>query len=328
MMRVARPTILSSRTLNRLILAVGAVLVVGTIAIVGLYVTDRFHPAVPAIIDQRTVQLEEAVRKDPQNLNIRLQLAGAYTVAQRYDDALAQYNTVLKAEPQFKSALLGRGQVLALKSDNDNAAKDFQAVIDMAKSGEFAAEDTELAAAYYGLGAIRLAQGKAQDATTLLVALGITKTDADTLNLLGAAFLQTGQTAKSIEALRGAVMFVPTTWPDPYATLAKAYAAANQPAEAAWATAMVELAKKQTDDAIAALKPLATGPAAADAKVGLGLAMEAKGDLAAAADWYRQALAINPGDFSAQAGLARATSSTNPHPSIAAPSAMPAGQGS
>lgn len=324
MMRLARPATMSGRTLNRLILAVLAVLVVGGVAIAALYVTDRYRTPAPAIIDQRTTQLEAAVRKSPQDLTARLQLAGAYTAGQRYDDALSQYNVVLQAQPQFKSALLGRGQVLALKNDQDGAAKDFQAVIDLAKGGEFAAEDTELAQAYYGLGAIRLAQGKAQEALTLLKsALVISKTDADTLNLLGQAFLQTGDTAHSIEALRGAVLFVPTDWPDPYSTLAKAYSAANQPDEAGWATAMALLANKETDQAIAALKPLTSGQAATDAKVGLGLAMEAKGDLAAAADWYKQALAADPQNFSAQAGLGRVTSGTNPHPSLAVPSANP-----
>ncbi len=332
MMKVARPSTMSNRTLNRLILAVVAILIIGGVAVVALYVTDRYRPAAPTIVDQRTTQLEAAVRKTPEDLSLRLQLAGAYSAAQRYDDALSQYNVVLQSKPQFKSALLGRGQVLDLKGDKDGAAKDFQAVVDLAKNGEFAAEDNELAQADYGLGEIRLGQGKAEDAVTLLkAALAITKTDADTLNLLGQAFLQVGDTAHSIEALRGAVLFVPTNWPDPYATLAKAYTAANQPDEAAWATAMVSLANKQTDNAIATLKPLASGPAATDAKVGLGLAMEAKGDLAGAVGWYKQAIVADPQNFSAQAGLARVTSTNNPHPSIAAPSlapsASPAGQG-
>ena len=328
MTRVARPSTMSDRTLNRLILAVVAILVIGGIAIAVVYVTDRYRPAGPTLVDRQITTFEEAIRKDPENLNVRLQLAGAYTVAKRYDDALDQFNTVLKAKPEFKSALIGRGQVLELKGDLDAAAKDFQTVIDLAKANEFAAEDTELAAAYYGLGDIRLRQGNAKDAVTALSAsLAISQTDADTLNLLGAAYLGTGDTAKSIEKLRTAVMFVPTGWPDPYATLAKAYTAAKQPEEAAWATAMAALAGKQTDQAITALTPLTTGPASADAKVGLGLATEAKGDMIAAADWYRQALAAKPDDFSAQAGLARVTSSGNPHPSLAMPSA-PASQGS
>ncbi len=326
MTKVARPPTFNDRTLNRLLLALVAILAVGGVAFAVFYVTDRNRPTGPTLVERQTTQFEEAIRKDPQNLNVRLQLAGAYTVAQRYDDALEQYNTVLKAKPQFKSALLGRGETLKLKGDTAGAAKDFQAVIDLAKDGEFAAEDNELARAYYWLGDLRLAQGKAKDAVDLLLAsLAITRTDADALNRIGAAFLETGETAKSIEALRAAVMFVPTGWAEPYQTLSKTYAAAKQPEEAAWATAMAALAERRIDEAIAGLKPLTKGPASTDAKIGLGLAMEATGDVPAAADWYRQALIDRPDDFSAQAGLARSTSSKNPHASPALPSAPTTG---
>jgi tetratricopeptide (TPR) repeat protein len=324
MTRVARPATITNRTLNRLILLVGAILVIGVVAIVALYAIDRYRPAGPTMVDRQVVILEDAVRKDPQNLNVRLQLAGAYTVAERYDDALSQYNTVLGAAPNFESALLGRAQLYVTMGNTADAQKDFQTLIDGAASGEFAEEDVQLGQAYYGMAEIKLQQGDAQAAVGLVEsALKSNAADADTLNLAGTVYVAAGDPAKAVSALRNAVTFVPTGWADPYQTLAKAYTAENQPDEAAWASAMVQLANGDTDGAVAALTPLSMSAAAADADTGLGLAMEAKGDLASAADWYRKALALDAGNYTATAGLGRATGGGDPHPSMAAPSTEP-----
>ena len=146
-------------------------------------------------------------------------------------------------------------------------------------------------------------------------------TDADTLALVGSSYLATGDTKNAINYLRQALMFVPAGWPDPYTTLAKAYTTAGQPEEAAWAGAMVDFANKDYDKAISELTPLASGPAAADAETGLGLALEGKGDMAGAAGWYRKAVAADPNNFTATSGLGRTTNSGNPHPSLALPGA-------
>lgn len=324
MLKVARPTTMSNKTLNRLIIAAGAILVIGVVAIAGFYAVDRFRPAGPSMVDRQVTILEDAVRKDPQNLNVRLQLAGAYTVAKRYDAAFAQYDIVLKAAPSFESALLGRGQLLQTTGDTAGAVKDFQALIDAAASGEFATEDAELGQAYFGLAEIKLQQGDAQAAVSLVEsALKSNSADADTLNLAGSAYLAAGDTTTAISSLRKAVTFVPTGWAEPYRTLGEAYKAAGQTAEVAWAAGMVLLANGDNDGAVTALMPLASGAAAGDAETGLGLAMEAKGDSATASDWYRKALAVDPSNYTATAGLGRTTGAANPHPSMALPSTAP-----
>ncbi len=306
MQRAASRATISDRSLNRLIVAFAAVLVIGVLAFTAFYLSDRFIPHGTDVVDRQTAMLEAAVRQQPNNVNARLQLAGAYTAGKRYQDAIGQFNTVLTMQPNYKSALLGRGEAYQLQGTLDKAAADFQAVIDIARGGEFAAEDTELTQAYYSLGAVDLALGKPAAAITpLLAALANNKTDSDTLDLLGQAYTATGQTANAIEALRAAVSFVPTGWADPYTTLAKAYSNAGQPEEAAWANAMAMLANKQIDQAIASLKGLTSGPAAIDAKIGMGLALELSNDPQGAADWYRQALAARPSDLIAQGGLSR-----------------------
>lgn len=320
MTRVARPPAVSARTLNRLILLVFAAIVVLVVAFAALYANDWWRPAGPTMAERQIALFEAEVRKDPQNLNVRLQLAGAYQAANRNDDALAQYNAVLEVQPDHKTALLGRAQLLVQRGDTAGASRDFQAVIDGATGGEFSGLDVQLGQAYFGLAKIKLAAGDAKTALTLSQsAVKIMSTDADTLALVGSAYLATGDAKNAITYLRQAVMFVPTGWSDPYTTLAKAYTTAGQGEEAAWASAMADLANKETDKAVTELTPLATGPAAADAQAGLGLAMEAKGDQAAAAVWYRKAVAADPNNYTATSGLARVTNGANPHPSMGMP---------
>jgi tetratricopeptide (TPR) repeat protein len=324
MTRVARPTAVSGRTLNRLILLVFAAIVLLLVGFVALYANDWWRPAGPSMAERQMATFEEAVRKDPQNLNVRLQLAGAYQAANRNDDALAQYNAVLQVQPDHKSGLLGRGQLLQLRGDEAGAAKDFQKIVDDAKAGEFSPLDVQLGQAYFGLAKIKLDAGDAQTSLALSQeALKIMPSDADTLALVGAAYLATGDSKDAIANLRQAVMFVPTGWGDPYTTLGKAYAAAGQAEEAAWANAMAVLAVKDTDKAISELTPLTSGPAAADAETGLGLAFEAKGDMSGAADWYRKAVALDASNFTATAGLGRTTNSGNPHPTMGLPTPSP-----
>lgn len=322
MMRVARPTATSGRMLNRLILLVLAAVVLLAVGLVALYASDWWRPAGPSMADRQIALFEDEVRKDPKNLNVRLQLAGAYQAANRNDDALTQYNAVLTAQPDYKSALLGRGQLLLLRGDAAGAAKDFQVIVDGAQGGEFSPLDVQLGQAYYGLAKIKLQAGDGAAALDLSQqALKIMATDADTLLLVGQAYLATGDTKNAISNIRQALMFVPTGWPDPYAALATAYTSAGQPEEAAWATAMVDFANKDYDKAISALTPLASGPAAGDAQTSLGLAYEGKGDMDSAAEWYRKAVAADPNNFTATSGLGRATNSGNPHPSLAMPGA-------
>jgi tetratricopeptide (TPR) repeat protein len=165
--------------------------------------------------------------------------------------------------------------------------------------------DLTLEAAYYGLGSIALQQSRPADAIAFLEkALAIKRSDADAQYLLGKALLANGETDDAITVLRATVVFVPVGWADPYATLAEAYTAAGDAAEAAWASAMAGLAAGDTG-AEAGLLALTDGPAALDAAIGLGLLYETRGDNADAVTWYERALALDPGNSAARLGMSR-----------------------
>ena len=137
---------------------------------------------------------------------------------------------------------------------------------------------------------------------TLEKALAIDGGDADSLYALGTALVQTGEPDQAVQVLRLAVAFVPTGWCDPYQRLGEAYTALNQAAGVTWASGMVSFCDGRFDEAATTLKSLTTGTMKADALLGLALVTSTQGDNAAAIDYYRQVLALDPTNQSAAIG--------------------------
>jgi tetratricopeptide (TPR) repeat protein len=306
MSRVTSLTSMSDQQLNRWIKRIALLFVVVLVAFVAFYAVDRFRLPQAPIVDQKMTALEEAVRTKPEDLSSRGQLADMYVVKGRYADAIAQYDMILKTGKFGPLAHLGRGEANRLSGQLDAAAGDYAAVIDSLKDSEMAATDPRLQSAYFGLGSVLMTQDRAADAIDPLIkAIAIKRSDADALNLLGSAYLKTGDATKAIVALNQAIAYVPSGWAEPYTTLAAAYKAAGDGAHAEWATAMAELATGQVGSAEARLKGIADGPTGLDAAIGLGVLYETQGDTASAAQWYAKALAINPKNASALLGMGR-----------------------
>jgi tetratricopeptide (TPR) repeat protein len=198
-------------------------------------------------------------------------------------------------------------------------------VVDIAKTGEMANVDPGLEAAYYGLGSIALAQNRPKDAIEPLTnAVAIVRTDADALYSLGTAYLLTDDADKAIDLLRRAIALVPAGWAEPYQRLSEAYDKQGNAAYATWAKAMAALTTGDLATAETSLKSITTGPAAVDALIGLAVLEETRGDSAAAASWYGQALDKDPQNVVAQLGLARVRAIAAPpsnHPALPSPTA-------
>jgi tetratricopeptide (TPR) repeat protein len=304
MLKVARPTTISDRTVNRLILVAGLALLLGTAAFAVFYWSDRQVASTPPIADQAIAQAEAAVKANPQDLAARDYLAAAYVSAKRTQDGIDQFTQVLKVDAKDRPALLGRGIAYINSGQLDAAATDFQKFIADNGTGEMAKTDPQLEQAYYELGVVQLKQGKASDAvTTLQKGLAIDAGDADALYTLGSALVQTGDDAKAISALKLAASFVPVGWCDPYQQLAKAYTGAGSAEGIAWANGMAAFCQGQLAQAQAALKPLTTGPMKVDALMGLGYVAAQQGDNAGAAGYFDQVLKLDPSNQSAAIAL-------------------------
>ena len=304
--RLVRLPSLPDGLVNRLILASVLVLVIGVPVFGAYYVLDRNVDAGPSLVERQLASAVDAVRQQPNSVPRRLALGAAYGAANRLGDALAQYDEVLKVEPDNRTALLGRGDALVTKGDLDGAAAAFQKIVDDSKGGEFAPVDPQLEQAYYSLGSIALKRDGAANAVPFLeAAVKIEPTDADAWYLLGTAYLGTGASQRAADALRRAVLFVPTGWCEPYARLAEAETALSHPPQAEYAGAMVDFCQKRLSDAQRRLERLVSGPVAVDALLGLGMIAEAQEDRDAAVADYRRVLALDAKNFNALEGLAR-----------------------
>lgn len=329
MFRVTSLAEMPDAQLNRWIKRLALVLLIGVVGFIAFYAVDRFRAPAAPLVDRETAAMEQAVRDDPTDLAARGRLADLYLAADRYDDAIAQYSEIIKTGKADEQAYVSRGLAYQFKGDLDAAGSDFAQVVEIAGDLEMANVDPMLQTAYYGLGWIALQQARPDDAVDNLVkALAIKRTDADTMNLLGQAYVQTGQPAKAVEQLRNAILFVPTGWADPYQGLADAYAATGDTAEAEWASAMAQAmnvlvgGQGDTSAAEARLEAIADGDAALDARIGLGLLAEVRGDNTAATEWYQRALELDGESTAAQLGLSRVSTGTQGHPDVmASPSA-------
>jgi tetratricopeptide (TPR) repeat protein len=317
MSRVTSLAAIPDAQLNRWIRRLALLLLVGIIAFVAFYVVDRYRAPTASIVNREMAAMEDAVRADPTDIASRGRLADLYLAANRYDDAIAQYTEIIKTGKQDEAAYVSRGLAYQEKGDLDAAAADFTKVVELAGDTELAVVDPMLQTAHYGLGAIALKQDRAQEAVDeLLKALAINRSDADTMNLLGAAYVKLGTPEKAIEPLRQAILFVPIGWADPYQTLADAYAAMGETEEAEWAGAMAAWQSGDPGGATAQLEAIADGKAALDARIGLGLLAETAGEPATAADWYQKALDLDASNKAAQLGLSRASGGTDGHPDV------------
>lgn len=283
-----------------------AAVVVGIVIVGVIYYLDQHATTGPTLLERQTTSAEDAVRKTPNNVGLRLQLAEIYRVADKPDKALEQYEAVLKVESGHRVALLGRAEILAAKGNLTQAKSSFKKVIGKSGGQEFSSVDPQLASAYYGLGSIALRENRTKDAVRALAkAIRIEPTDSDTLYLLGVASLQAGHPGRAVKAFRQAVLFVPTGWCEPYDKLSAAYTALGRRQHAEYAGAMVDFCKQRPAEAERRLKPLTSGPAEVDAMLGLGMIAEAQSDRKGAIRWYRKVVAADAANFTARSGLSR-----------------------
>jgi tetratricopeptide (TPR) repeat protein len=301
-----RSTSVPDRTSSRLPRLLTLVLVVGMLAFGVFYYQDQHVNAGPTLTGRQIEGAEAAVKKTPNNLAVRLQLAAAYLQDKRPDDALTQYDVILTADKANRQALLGRGHILIVKGDLKAAAAAYHKITDVALKGEFAGADPQAQEAHYWLGQIAVTQGNTKVAITeLQAALKIDKTDSDALYQLGLARLKEGSTQLAVESFKQALMFVPMGWCEPYTQLNVAYGKLGNAPEATYAGAMAIFCHKKTVEAKNQLNTLTAGPVKVDALLGLGLIAETESSNPEAITWYQKVLKVDPKNANAISSLTR-----------------------
>ena len=79
-----------------------------------------------AMLDQATAQLQEAIKKDPKDLNSIVSLANVYYDAQQYPQAIQYYKRALEIEPNSADVITDLGTAYWYTGDADKAIAHFE----------------------------------------------------------------------------------------------------------------------------------------------------------------------------------------------------------
>ncbi|MBV2167140.1 MAG: tetratricopeptide repeat protein, partial [Bdellovibrio sp.] len=106
------------------------------------------------LISESLTQAEEAVSKDPKNVDAYLLLGGLYSSLKMYPKAMDQYTKVMKLQPENTEAPLYIGALYSEQKQYDKAVKYFESLV---KNADYA---TPYLAHYY-IGRVRMDQPEA-----------------------------------------------------------------------------------------------------------------------------------------------------------------------
>ena len=296
-----------SNQLVRIIILAGVLLVLLAVAFGSYYYFDRYYsPDQPEVQEMNVAQAEQAVRDNPQDVEKRLALAETYMFATQFEEAIAQVNQVLIADPESQRAWLVLGVSSTSLGKPADAIEPLTKFINARKDEEMPGLDKSLQAAAYYLGESYLQLGRPQEAIEPLTqAVNWSMTDADSMYKLGMAYLAVQDYPKAIEMFESATAFVPN-YLEAYQAMAQAYDAEGKPEYGDFARGMAAYANKDYQTAVDLLLKAAQAlPDFPMVYAGLGLAYEGLGDLQAAMEAYHSALRIDPNNFAANTGIER-----------------------
>ncbi len=134
---------------------------------------------------------EEAVRKNPLDVNLRVQLGEAYLAINRPDDAIKQFKEALKIEEDNQGALVGMGKAYFMKEQYDKAKEYFKKEIRYYETAGMRFENRFLEQAYYNMALIYWKKKDYKNAIMYAkkAASGIGKAHYDNFFLLGRIYL-------------------------------------------------------------------------------------------------------------------------------------------
>lgn len=274
------------------------------------------------------------VKKDPNDINSRMELAQAFTVAGRDKDAIQQYKTVLTVAKDYTPALSGLGFIALKQKQYSTGERYFRRVVELLEGKVSAGRDSQLEIAHFYLGTALMEQKQYEEAASnFKAALRIRRDASDTHYALAVCFRELDSMEAYRESLENALMFDPKM---PEANYDMGMLLLSQKDEAGAAEHLrmsieaapnVELPRKAlaelgtAEARLAAAKKLvekdpkkallearvaaAIDPRSADALILVGDLWAKEGDEEQANDAYRAALVIDPDNKAATAGMER-----------------------
>jgi len=257
-------------------------------------------------INKSISDLEQAVRDDPENLDLRIALAESYLMDENYDLAVAQSLQVLQKDSTKDRAYMVLGVSYASQKNCTEATAPLQKFVEIHQASPMASSDNALETGLYYLGDCQLQLDQPQEAiANLEAALQINRTDADAMYKLGEAYRLTNQHDQAIQSYERAVLFVPN-FTEAYQGMLDSYNTQGKNDYAAYARGMVAYSVKDYETAVTELEQLKiVMPDFVPLYLGLGLSYEGLGNLTAAREILQKALELDPENFAAQQALGR-----------------------
>ncbi len=293
----------NSRQLTRIILVLGLCLVLGSLGFGAYYYSQRYMSPVKKVSpdDQALIDLGNAVRKDPTDVQSRAKLAETYLLNRRFDEAIAQSNKILEAYPENESAMLTLGVAYIYTQKFTQAIPPLEKFISIREKGQMPNLDTSLESALYFSGMAYIETDQAEKGVTVLSrALGMNATDADATYQLGRAYARSGKHEQAIHTFEIATLFVPD-YTAAYQGMLDSYLVLKDQTRASYARGMVAYSIKDYQTATSELERVVLAlPDFVPAYIGLGMSYEALGDLDKAAQNAKKALELDPQNPTAQ----------------------------
>jgi tetratricopeptide (TPR) repeat protein len=295
-----------SLSAGRAIKILSGLVVIISLAFVGSYAWDNYLRPSPSILDQATEHMEELVRANPNDPELRIAVADVYLANEMYRQAITQYKEVLTVTEDHKGALFGLGSAYMALGQQGEASNYYSRVVELGKDNEMARLDKQLETAYYYLGRIYLDSGDLDQAVEQLKsALTLNPADADALYLLARAYQERKDYSEAVEIYSRVITFVPD-FKEAYQGLADCYQALDDPGGVAYGKGMMALISGAYPEAIQQLEAaVISRPDIANAFWGLGIAYEKTGQKEPAGTAYQQALAVDPAHILAKNGISR-----------------------
>ena len=264
-------------------------------ALAAYYIYDRYYVTVESPVDRAVRALEERVRAAPNDVDIRMQVAGGYVEQKRYNEAVAQYEEVLKLKDGWVPALFAEASVEYARGNQVRAEELYRRISDTYVDDQFRYSTKELQIVYYRLGQLALSGGRYDEAASRArESLLVDPTSGDALYLLGQGEEALGDPVTASDAYLRAASFDPN-FRIAYAALERSAAAAGDGQLTEYARGMQQYASGDFEAMAATFQKLvADAPDFARGYEGLGLAYakQNKADDAIAA--FRSALERDP----------------------------------
>ena len=296
----------SDRALLVSVRAMAVLLMLGSLGLIGLVISQRYVEPSVSVVDRDSQALENEVRQRPNDPELRVALANVYLARNNADKAESQAEQVLSSEPAHVGAALVYAQAAVMRGQSDQAAERLTSVLARNADNPIARASLQLGAAHQLLGRIELDRHQPVEAAAeLRAALEIDATNADTLYLLGRALGQQGESEQALAAYQAALRFVPD-FGEVYQDMADLYDTAGQPERARVARAMLSYSAGAYAEAATALSASATAlPDSAEVYLGLAMAQEHLGRVGEAQSNYQRALDLDASSMAARQGVGR-----------------------